>query len=1246
MLDITKEDIQSLNDTDLRILIGRLCEAELYEKNRSTRAVSYGGNQDEKDGGIDVKVEVTDTGDELNGFILKENTIFQVKKPSMPASKIKDEMNNKDGLLKESIKEVFSKNGAYIIVSSADDLTDITYINRITAMKSVLNKAKTENGIVDFYDCGKIATWVRNYPALICWVNDKIQKNTNGWTSYCNWSNRREVEQEFIINEESSIFYNDFNKENKLKLIDGINKIREDLLIEQNSVRLAGLSGVGKTRLAQALFDETIGVNALNKEMVIYGDIGDKLFPDPITFIQQLNKLNQRVILIVDNCEANMHNKLTELCQREYCKISLMTIEYEVKEDDNVDSNNYYLGTTTDKVLEQLLKRDFKEISDRNIDTIVKCSDGNFRIAIYLAKSIATQQNIGILNHNELFERLFYQGNEVDKNLLTIGEVCSLFYSFDITYDIEDERNELNIISSLISVPPINVFASVEELRKRQIIQKRGKMRAVLPHALANKLAISFLERYPTNYFLNIIEKNERLCISFFRRLKFLHSSENAQKISKEYFLNLSDNEFCNADTNLLEKIKCITILNPQIVLDRIEKIEDEEFFSRNNKNFYEWGRILGYIAFDKTLFKRAIRLLIRIALTEKVDEGYNSIRHVLYTFFHLYLSFTHATLKERLEIITELLIDSDENVKELGLKLLDEILSYGNFIGASMLDCGSQIRDYGLEPKLQEWFEEGIGYCEELLNKKICYEEIKEIIGNNFRNLCSIGFYDLLEKMIEDNIKFKSWSRIWISILAIKKFDSEKVPNELMKRMDCLLEKVKPLTIPDKIQIFLNKGKRIYLNVDDINENEKEINNEIYTIGRDIALDKSKFVENIQLIDITCSIYRISWFAKGLYDNFDNKEKLIYTILDLINDENNNILKEIISSLIGFYYNEEKEQCLKLLDKIIVDERYNKNYAYYQLSYQLEDCDVLRLEKAIEMGLLKETDLHRLEWCFEKIETKKVIEFLDKLPQSKVTQNIILFTIYRLLEERKDDELLKSYIRKFISMLYFDKMNNSRDTYEGYIISELIKKVFSKDEGIDEAKEIFNKINILVEEENITFYSYEDVLTPLMELYPCEFLNIFIDYTGKPSYYKRQFFKRAYSLNENILHYIPDEIVIEWISTNNKVEEISYLVEAYKFEKNGKCVWSKLGEYIINNFFDNEIIMKNIISQIYPVSWDDKYSTALKKRENLFIALENNTNPVISEIGKKKHKEFIHRINLCIIDENKRNEDRFETFE
>ena len=116
-------------------------------------------------------------------------------------------------------------------------------------------------------------------------VNDKNQKHTNGWTSYCNWSNRNLEELPFIINDNSVIFKNDFSKDSKIPLLDGINEIRNTLLDIKNSVRLAGLSGVGKTRLAQSLFDDSIGENPLNKEMVIYGDVGDSLFPDPITFI-------------------------------------------------------------------------------------------------------------------------------------------------------------------------------------------------------------------------------------------------------------------------------------------------------------------------------------------------------------------------------------------------------------------------------------------------------------------------------------------------------------------------------------------------------------------------------------------------------------------------------------------------------------------------------------------------------------------------------------------------------------------------------------------------------------------------------------------------------------------------------------------------------------------------------------------------------------------------------------------------
>ena len=58
MFEITGDDISLLNDTDLRDLIGRLCEAELRRHGHSVSHAAWGGNQTAKDGGLDVHVSL------------------------------------------------------------------------------------------------------------------------------------------------------------------------------------------------------------------------------------------------------------------------------------------------------------------------------------------------------------------------------------------------------------------------------------------------------------------------------------------------------------------------------------------------------------------------------------------------------------------------------------------------------------------------------------------------------------------------------------------------------------------------------------------------------------------------------------------------------------------------------------------------------------------------------------------------------------------------------------------------------------------------------------------------------------------------------------------------------------------------------------------------------------------------------------------------------------------------------------
>ena len=76
--DITGADIEKLNDTDLRILIGLLCEAEVFKRTHTNKGVLYGGHQDAPDGGIDVEVNAAFPASSI-GFIPRDHVGFQVK---------------------------------------------------------------------------------------------------------------------------------------------------------------------------------------------------------------------------------------------------------------------------------------------------------------------------------------------------------------------------------------------------------------------------------------------------------------------------------------------------------------------------------------------------------------------------------------------------------------------------------------------------------------------------------------------------------------------------------------------------------------------------------------------------------------------------------------------------------------------------------------------------------------------------------------------------------------------------------------------------------------------------------------------------------------------------------------------------------------------------------------------------------------------------------------------------------------
>src|SRR5436853_590055 len=77
----------------------------------------------------------------------------------------------------------------------------------------------------------------------------------------------------YLFDDEARIKTGDKDDGDGLSAVDGINRIRKTLREPGHVVRLVGLSGVGKTRVCEALFDAKIGKDSLDPSLAIYTNV-------------------------------------------------------------------------------------------------------------------------------------------------------------------------------------------------------------------------------------------------------------------------------------------------------------------------------------------------------------------------------------------------------------------------------------------------------------------------------------------------------------------------------------------------------------------------------------------------------------------------------------------------------------------------------------------------------------------------------------------------------------------------------------------------------------------------------------------------------------------------------------------------------------------------------------------------------------------------------------------------------------
>lgn len=477
-------------------------------------------------------------GLEGEGFIPRPSTGFQAKAEDITPSEITLEMRPK-GTLRPEIRQLSENSGAYIIVSSRSSASNTALKNRLKAMaEAVRDVPGGDRLVLDFYDRRRVETWLRDHAGTSLWARERIGKPMQGWQSYGDWSKvPKGVDAKFLLDDQLRVKGQIEVAQAGLTVVAGINLMRSRLREPGGVVRLVGLSGTGKTRFVQALFDPEVGENSLDPDLAAYTDLADSPNPQPPAVASEQIASRKRTILVVDNCPPDLHRQLTAPCRTTNSLLSLVTIEYDIQDDLPEGTDVFILGDASTDLIEKLLRQRFVNLSAVNSRRIADFSGGNSRIAIALASTVDENETVGGLSDSELFKRLFQQRQGSDDALFVAAQVLSLVYSFrgeDVT---RSEEDELSHLGSLVGKSAKEMFKHSAELQRRGLIQSRGPWRAVLPHAIANRLASTALENIP----LTVLEGcfvgdgRDRLLKSFSRRLGYLHACKQARIIVSKW---------------------------------------------------------------------------------------------------------------------------------------------------------------------------------------------------------------------------------------------------------------------------------------------------------------------------------------------------------------------------------------------------------------------------------------------------------------------------------------------------------------------------------------------------------------------------------------------------------------------------------------------------------------------------------------------------------------------------------------
>jgi hypothetical protein len=985
--------------------------------------------------------------------------------------------------------------------------------------------------------------------------------------------------------------------------------------------------------MVQALFDPQVGKEALNPHLAIYADIADEPDPIPLELLKGLQHLSHRCLLILDNCGSELHRKLATCINGGTAPISLVTIEHDIKDDEPENTDVFHLEPASSDIIEKIIQRRYRNLTGPEIRTIASFSEGNFRVALALANTAQKGESLANLNDSELFKRLFQQKNEENPALLRAARVCALVYSFD-GEALEGVDAELPILAALAEQSVSEFHGHVAELHRRKLVQKRGKWRAILPHAVAHKLAKQALEDIPrgelAKRFLQVAP--ERLLKSFSRRLGYLHDSKEAQALVDDW---LGESGWI-ADIGNLNSLGMTVLVNvapvnPEVVLKSIRAEADRDpDFVKATQNNAEVVNLLRSLAYDAASFEEAVSLIAQFARSKIESNNMGDAINVFKSLFFIVLSGTHASAKQRVQFLRKLAGSNRPEDQQLAIVGLDSMLECGHFMSSYNFEFGTRKRNFGFQPRTRaeqvDWYKSAFSLCIDLSGITAIRHDVRSLIASQFSLLLGAVDTDDLIAVAETFANDGGWPEGWVGVCRGIRIARETNNEGDATKLEGLEQRLRASTLSDRIATYVlppNWGTRDVAEINLGNDQKyEEACKEVDSICEGIGVELAKDLDALQAFlpqivrSQSARVFIVASTIGRETVDYARAWRIIQT--EVLDPNNGGKIFMFPGAFLAGLSEKDRNAAEKLLDDALASAPLSRFLVHMQLSVGVDSRGCDRLIKACES---EDIPTH----MFRNLGHGRVIEGLDPADLKRLLLAIAnrsdgigdaidifhmhLFSVSSGKRSVNDTE--RAIGRQLLLKAPFEK-DSGVDIHD---LTEIVKTclVPASDGGI--ARHLCEGLGDAIRAWKVWAWNYGEFISELAILFPRTILDVLVEGGGAGQNSLHGIFEGFGERRLCPLRNIEETVLLDWVHEKpaSRFVRVAEVITPWREDAKGRgsassqtrfAEWTPAALRLIHEAPVPTVVLQKLFRRFYPSGWSGSLADILASRMPLLEQL------------------------------------------